>query len=42
MDNSKAKFDLAWSPRHDAETLIEAAWAYEQVPNDPRKVFYPG
>jgi UDP-glucose 4-epimerase len=42
LDNSKAKFLLGWRPRHDLERLVDAAWAYERAPDDPRRVWYPG
>jgi UDP-glucose 4-epimerase len=42
MDNSKAKFDLGWAPRHDTGALVEAAWSYQRAAGDPRKVWYPG
>jgi UDP-glucose 4-epimerase len=42
MDNSKAKYHLAWQPRYDLEKLIDSAWDYERSPDDPRKVWYPG
>ena len=42
MDNSKAKFDLAWCPRYDLDRLIESAWTYQRREGDPRRVWYPG
>jgi UDP-glucose 4-epimerase len=42
MDNSKAKFHLAWQPKYDVARLIDSAWTYERSPDDPRKVWYPG
>jgi nucleoside-diphosphate-sugar epimerase len=42
MDNALAKFELGWRPRYDPKRLIDAAWAYERDPADPRKVWYPG
>jgi nucleoside-diphosphate-sugar epimerase len=42
MDNSRARFELGWSPRYDLERMIEASWAYERAPDDPRKIWYPG
>jgi len=36
LDNSKAKFLLGWRPRYDLERLVDAAWAYERSPDDPR------
>ena len=42
MDNAKAKLFLDWRPAYDVERLIDAAWAYERGPEDPRKVWYPG
>jgi nucleoside-diphosphate-sugar epimerase len=42
MDNSKAKFQLAWRPAYDVEKLIDSAWEYQRSPDDPRKVWYPG
>lgn len=42
LDNSKAKFLLAWRPQVDAEKLVDLAWDYQRAPDDPRKVWYPG
>ena len=42
LDNSRAKLDLAWRPQYDLAKLIDAAWAYQRAPDDPRKVWYPG
>ncbi|MDR6756523.1 nucleoside-diphosphate-sugar epimerase [Mycoplana sp. BE70] len=42
MDNSKAKYRLAWRPRYDLEMLIDSAWQYERSQDDPRIVWYPG
>jgi nucleoside-diphosphate-sugar epimerase len=42
MDNSKAKYHLAWRPAYDLEKLIDSAWEYQRSPDDPRKVWYPG
>jgi UDP-glucose 4-epimerase len=42
LDNTRAKLDLAWRPRYDLAKLIDAAWAYQRAPDDPRKVWYPG
>ena len=42
MDNTAAKFALGWRPDYDMERLVEAAWAYERAPDDPRRIWYPG
>ena len=42
LDNSKARFRLGWRPHYDLRKLIDAAWAYQRAPNDPRNVWYPG
>ncbi|HEX6707180.1 MAG TPA: NAD(P)-dependent oxidoreductase [Albitalea sp.] len=42
LDNSKAKFLLGWRPQFDMERLVDAAWAYERSPDDPRRIWYPG
>ena len=42
LDNSKAKFLLAWRPEYDLQRLIDAAWEYQRAENDPRIVWYPG
>ena len=42
MDNSKAKYHLAWQPQYDLERLIDSAFEYQRSPDDPRKVWYPG
>ena len=42
MDNSKAKYHLAWQPEYDLERLVDSAFDYVRSPNDPRVVWYPG
>ena len=42
MDNSKAKYHLAWKPEYDLDKLIDSAWDYRRPPEDPRKIWYPG
>lgn len=42
LDNTKAKFLLDWHPQYDLARMIDAAWAYQRPPNDPRVVWYPG
>jgi UDP-glucose 4-epimerase len=42
LDNSKARFLLRWRPQYDMERLVDAAWAYQRAPEDPRRIFYPG
>jgi nucleoside-diphosphate-sugar epimerase len=42
LDNSRARFELAWRPAYDLPRLIESAWTYERAPEDPRKIWYPG
>jgi nucleoside-diphosphate-sugar epimerase len=42
MDNSKAKYYLAWQPEYDLEKLVDSAFEYVRSPNDPRVVWYPG
>ena len=42
LDNSKAKFLLGWRPEYDLGRLIDAAWAYQRSPDQPRIVWYPG
>ena len=42
LDNTKAKFLLAWRPRVDLKRLIDDAWSYQRSLSDPRKVWYPG
>jgi len=42
LDNSKARFLLGWRPEYDLPRLIEAAWAYQRRPDEPRIVWYPG
>jgi nucleoside-diphosphate-sugar epimerase len=42
LDNSRARFELGWRPVYDLPRLIDAAWAYQRTPDDPRKVWYPG
>jgi len=42
MDNSKAKYHLDWQPQYDLARLIDSAWDYQRMPEDARKVWYPG
>jgi nucleoside-diphosphate-sugar epimerase len=42
LDNSKAKYHLAWQPAYDLAKLIDSAWDYQRSPDDARKVWYPG
>jgi UDP-glucose 4-epimerase len=42
LDNTKAKFLLGWRPAYDLSRLIDEAWEYRRLPDDPRKVWYPG
>jgi UDP-glucose 4-epimerase len=42
LDNNKARFLLGWEPAYDMKKLIDDAWSYERLPDDPRKIWYPG
>ena len=42
LDNTKAKFLLGWRPQYDMVRLVDASYDYERVPDDPRKIWYPG
>lgn len=42
MDNTAARFDLAWRPRIGLEQLIDLAYDYRRSPEDPRKIWYVG
>ena len=42
LDNSKARFRLAWEPKYDTKTLVRSAFDYQRAESDPRKVWYPG
>jgi UDP-glucose 4-epimerase len=42
LDNRKARLLLGWRPQYDMVRLVEAAWAYQRSPDDPRTVWYPG
>jgi nucleoside-diphosphate-sugar epimerase len=42
LDNAKAKFLLGWRPAYDMERMVDAAWAYERRPDEPRRIWYPG
>jgi UDP-glucose 4-epimerase len=42
MDNSKAKYLLGWQPNYNLEMLIDSAWQYERLKEEPRVVWYPG
>jgi UDP-glucose 4-epimerase len=42
LDNAKAKLLLGWRPEYDLKKMIDSAWDYVRVPDDPRIVWYPG
>jgi len=42
LDNTKAKFLLGWRPEYDMKKMIDAAFDYVRVKDDPRKIWYPG
>ena len=42
LDNARARLDLSWRPKYDMMRLVDAAYAYQRAPDDPRKVWYPG
>lgn len=42
LDNTKAKLLLGWRPEYDMKKIIDAAWDYVRVHDDPRQVWYPG
>jgi nucleoside-diphosphate-sugar epimerase len=42
LDNSKARHLLGWEPKIDTEQLVDLAFSYVRVENDPRKVWYVG
>jgi len=42
LDNAKARHALGWAPKYGTAELIDAAFAYERAPDDPRKVWYVG
>src|SRR5690349_21552449 len=42
LDNTKAKLLLGWRPEYDMKELIDSAWEYTRIEEDPRKVWYPG
>ena len=42
LDNTKAKFVLAWHPQYDLHRLIDEAWSHRRAANDPRVTSYPG
>lgn len=42
LDNAKARHMLGWAPKYGTAELIDAAFAYERAPDDPRKVWYVG
>jgi nucleoside-diphosphate-sugar epimerase len=42
LDNTKAKFLLGWRPEYDLKKMIDSAWSYQRVQDDPRIVWYPG
>jgi UDP-glucose 4-epimerase len=42
LDNTKAKLLLGWRPTYDLSRLIDESWDYRRLPDDPRRVWYPG
>lgn len=42
LDNAKAKRALGWRPVYDLPRLTDAAFDYVRLPDDPRKIWYPG
>ncbi len=42
LDNTKAKFFLGWRPEYNLEKMIDSAWEYKRLQDDPRQVWYPG
>jgi nucleoside-diphosphate-sugar epimerase len=42
LDNTKAKSILGWRPEYDLKKMIDSAWDYVRLEDDPRKVWYPG
>jgi nucleoside-diphosphate-sugar epimerase len=42
LDNAKARLRLGWTPKVDTATLCDRAFAYQRVPGDERKIWYPG
>ena len=42
LDNTKAKFVLDWRPFYDLPNMIDAAFAYQRSPDNPRVVLHPG
>lgn len=42
LDNTKAKFLLDWRPEYDLKKMIDSAWSYQRVTDDPRIIWYPG
>jgi nucleoside-diphosphate-sugar epimerase len=42
LDNTKAKFLLGWRPEYDMKKMVDSAWDFVRVQDDPRKIWYPG
>lgn len=42
LDNTKAKFLLAWRPIYDLRRMTDAAFDYQRAGDDARIVWYPG
>jgi hypothetical protein len=42
LDNTKARFLLDRRPEYDLKRMIDAAWSYQRIPDDPRVIWYPG
>jgi UDP-glucose 4-epimerase len=42
LDNTKAKFLLAWRPAYDLKRMTDAAFDYQRAGDDARIVWYPG
>jgi UDP-glucose 4-epimerase len=42
LDNTKAKLILGWRPVYGMKKMVDSAWDYVRVQDDPRKIWYPG
>jgi UDP-glucose 4-epimerase len=42
LDNTKAKNDLGWAPKHDTKALVDKAWRFERTSGERETAAYPG
>lgn len=42
LDNSKAKRELGWTPKHDTRSLVDSAWNFQRSSGTREAATYPG